>query len=42
MTLCVISFLVISGRSCIFQLLEYIEGLTEAIDNGEDMDVIYY
>ena len=31
----------ISGRSCITQLLEYIEDLTEAIDNGEDVDVIY-
>ena len=29
----------ISGRSCITQLLEYIEDLTEAIDNGEDVDV---
>ena len=32
----------ISGRSCITQfILEYIEDLTEAIDNGEDVDVIY-
>ena len=31
----------ISGRSCITQLLEYIEDLTEAIDNSEDVDVIY-
>ena len=31
----------IFGRSCITQLLEYIEDLTEAIDNGEDVDVIY-
>ena len=31
----------ISGRSCIRQLPEYIEDLTEAIDNGEDVDVIY-
>ena len=31
----------ISGRSCITQLLEYIEDLTEAIDNGEGVDVIY-
>ena len=29
----------ISGRSCITQLLEYIEDLTEAIDI--DVDVIY-
>ena len=31
----------ISGRSCNTQLLEYIEDLTETIDNGEDVDVIY-
>ena len=31
----------ISGRSCITQFLEYIEDLTEAIDNGEDADAIY-
>ena len=31
----------ISGRSCITQLLGYIEDLTEAIDNSEDVDVIY-
>ena len=33
----------ISGRSCtcINQLLEYLEHLTEAIDNKEDVDVIY-
>ena len=31
----------ISGRSCITQLLEHIEDLTEAIDNGEDVDVMY-
>ena len=31
----------ISGRSCITLLLENIEDLTEAIDNGEDVDVIY-
>ena len=30
----------ISGGSCITQLLEYIEDLTEATDNGEDVDVI--
>ena len=29
-----------SGRSCITQLRVYIEDLTEAIDNGEDVDVI--
>ena len=31
----------ISGRSCITQLLEYIQDLTEAIENGEDVDMIY-
>ena len=31
----------ISGRSCITQLFEYIDDMTEAIDNGEDVDVIY-
>ena len=31
----------VSGRSCITQLFEYIEDLTESIDNGEDVDVIY-
>ena len=31
----------ISGPFCITHLLEYIEDLTEAIDNGEDVDVIY-
>ena len=28
-------------RSCITQLLEYIKDLTEAIDNGENVDLIY-
>ena len=31
----------ISGRSCITKLLEHIEDLTEGIDNGEDVAVIY-
>ena len=31
----------ISGRSCITQLLEFIEDVSEAVVNGEDVDVIY-
>ena len=30
----------VSGRSCITQLFEYNEDLTESIDNGEDVNVI--
>ena len=31
----------ISGKSCVTQLLEYLEDLTEALDQGEDVDIIY-
>lgn len=31
----------ISGKSCVTQLLEYMEDLTEAVDSGCDVDVIY-
>ena len=31
----------ISGRYCIALLVQHIEDLTKAIDNGEDVDVIY-
>ena len=31
----------ISGRSCTTQLLEFPEDLTQALDNGKDVDVIY-
>ena len=31
----------ISGKSCTTQLLEYMEDITQAIDNGDDVDVIY-
>ena len=31
----------ISGKSCITQLLEFLEDLTQALDNGKDVDVIY-
>ena len=30
-----------SGRSCTTQLLEFLEDLTEILDNGKDIDVIY-
>ena len=30
----------IAGKSCTTQLLEYMEDITQAIDNGEDIDVI--
>ena len=32
----------ISGKSCVTQLLEYMEDLTEAVDSGCDVDVIYF
>ena len=31
----------ISGKSCVTQLLEYLEDLTEALDQDEDVDIIY-
>jgi len=31
----------IKGRSCLTNLLEFIQALTEGIDQGEDMDVVY-
>ena len=31
----------ITGKSCTTQLLEYMEDITQAIDNGNDVDVIY-
>ena len=31
----------ISGKSCTTQLLEFLEDLTEALDSGKDVDVIY-
>ena len=30
-----------AGRSCTTQLLEFMEEVTEAIDSGEEVDVIY-
>lgn len=31
----------IKGRSCTTQLLEFMEDISEALDNGEEIDVIY-
>ena len=31
----------ISGKSCITQLLEFMEDITESIDNGKDVDIVY-
>ena len=31
----------IKGKSCVTQLLEFLEDITQAIDNGEDVDVVY-
>ena len=31
----------ISGKSCTTQLLEFLEDLTEALDSGKDVDIIY-
>ena len=31
----------IKGKSCNIQLLEFLENLTEALDAGKDVDVIY-
>ena len=32
----------LSGRSCITQLLEFTEDVSKAVDNGEDVDFIYF
>ena len=31
----------IEGRSCVTQLLEFMEDITEAIDSGKEVHVIY-
>ena len=31
----------LKGKSCVTQWLEYLEDITEAMDNGKDVDVIY-
>ena len=31
----------LKGKSCVTQLLEYLEDIKEAMDNGKDVDVIY-
>ena len=30
-----------NGKSCTMQLLEFLEDLTEALDNGKEIDVVY-
>ena len=31
----------VSGKSCVTQLLEFLDNLTEALDQGDDVDIIY-
>ena len=31
----------IKGKSCVTQLLEFLEDITQSIDNGDEIDVIY-
>ncbi len=31
----------VKGKSCTTQLLEFLEEISEAIDNGDDVDIIY-
>ena len=31
----------LAGKSCVTQLLEFLEDVTSALDKGEDVDVIY-
>ena len=31
----------IKGKSCVTQLLEFLEDITQSIDNGDEVDVIY-
>ena len=31
----------IKGKSCVTQILEFLEDITQANDNGEDVDVVY-
>ena len=31
----------VSGKSCVTQLLEFIDNLIEALDQGDDVDIIY-
>ena len=30
----------VSGKSCVTQLLEFLDNLTEALDQGDDVDII--
>ena len=29
------------GKSCVTQLLEFLEEITEVVDNGDEVDIIY-
>ena len=31
----------IKGKSCVTQLLDFMEEITQAIDNGDELDIIY-
>ena len=31
----------LKGKACVTQLLEFLEDVTQAIDSGEDVDVVY-
>ena len=31
----------VSGKSCVTQLLGFLDNLTEALDQGDDVDIIY-
>ena len=31
----------VSGKSCVTQLLEFLDNLTVALDQGDDVDIIY-
>ena len=31
----------IKGKSCVTQLLEFLEDITQAMDNGDDVNIIY-
>ena len=31
----------VSGKSCVTQLLEFLDNITEALDQGDDIDIIY-
>ena len=31
----------VSGKSCVTQLLEFLDDITESLDQGDDIDIIY-